>query len=225
MPSSLMNCPSSPGYHLPDIQAKLSAGCPSRVPPIPLPPELPDEFTTARAVPGPGRSEPGHAQVAGCLAARDYGPSFKLMEHCRLGDPFVAAVERVLTSPTRVVRAGGHADKESDSATDLYRQAETATKVASPTDIPVGRYVINHDILVHVDKSTITPNAVGCPLHPLPILTAEGNGLGSDDLHEDKITGDYTLVGTWARNRITVADTEPHGYQPLTFDLIELEPW
>ncbi|MGV9823453.1 hypothetical protein [Nocardia xishanensis] len=162
-------------------------------------------------------------EITGYLPPWDYGPSLKLMEHSWLGNEFVQAVERVLTSPTRLVWAGDYADSEPGSTSNLFHKTETATKIPSPGDVPVGRYVINHDKRTYVDKTTVVANAVGLAIHPLPVLTVEGNGRGGGDLREGSVTGDITLVGTWARDRITVADTVPDGYQALEFDLIE--PW
>lgn len=163
------------------------------------------------------------AEITGYLTPRDHNCFLKLMEHSWLGNEFVEAVERVLTSPTRVVWAGDYADHEPGSPSNLYDKAAAATKIASPEDVPIARYVINHDKRAYVDKTTVVANAGGFAIHPLPLLTAEGNGRGGGDLREGSATGEYTLVGTWARNRITVADTVPDDYQEIRFDLIE--PW
>jgi hypothetical protein len=53
-------------------------------------------------------------------------------------------------------------------------------------------------------------------MHPLPILTCEGNGRGGGDFHK----GD-PLVGKWARNRVTVANRKPKGYTELEFNVYE----
>ena len=55
-------------------------------------------------------------------------------------------------------------------------------------------------------------------MHPLPILTCEGNGRGGGDFHK----GD-DLVGKWARNRVTVANEVPEGYSEIEFNLFEGE--
>lgn len=162
-------------------------------------------------------------EITGYLHPRDHDQFMKLMEHSWLGNEFVEAVERVLTSPTRVVWAGDYADNEPGTGLNLFFQSQSATKINSPEDLPVGRYVINHDKRTYVDKTTVVANASGFAIHPLPLLTAEGNGRGGGDLHEESATGNYTLIGTWARDRITVADTVPDGYQGIKFDLIE--PW
>ncbi|MET8779095.1 hypothetical protein ABZV58_29175 [Nocardia sp. NPDC004654] len=118
---------------------------------------------------------------------------------------------------------GDYAEHEPDSTSNLFDKTETATKLPAPEDVPVARYVINHDKQTYADKTTVVANAIGAAIHPLPVLTAEGNGRGGGDLREGSITGHTTLVGTWARDRITVADIVPDGYQALEVDLIE--PW
>lgn len=51
-----------------------------------------------------------------------------------------------------------------------------------------------------VDK-TLLPENNGWTVHPLPLLTAEGNGRGGGDYHEQN--PDIELVGTWARDSIS----------------------
>ncbi|MBF6339825.1 hypothetical protein IU450_28620 [Nocardia abscessus] len=105
---------------------------------------------------------------------------------------------------------------------NLFRLAQFSANTPPPDPAPVGRYVINHDKRMFVDKRSVTENASGFARHPLPVLTAEGNGRGSGDLHEANTTGNFTLVGTWARDRIAVGGSVPERYQELRFDLVEL---
>ncbi|WP_067474244.1 hypothetical protein [Nocardia amamiensis] len=162
------------------------------------------------------------ANIASRFNPRDYNEFYKLTEHSWLGNPFVEAVERALNTPARVVWAGDYADKEPGRDMNLFRLAQFSAKTPPPDPAPVGRYVINHDKRMFVDKRSVTENASGFALHPLPVLTAEGNGRGSGDLHEANTTGNFTLVGTWARDRIAVGGSVPERYRKLRFDLVEL---
>ena len=53
-------------------------------------------------------------------------------------------------------------------------------------------------------------------IHPLPLLTCIGNGLGGGDYTDttDDSTEDY--VGYWAWNKISIADTAPDDYTELS---------
>ncbi|MGY1969642.1 hypothetical protein ACW9HH_35935 [Nocardia gipuzkoensis] len=155
------------------------------------------------------------------LTARDYDHFVKLTEHSWIGNEYVEAVEALLAQPTRVVWAGDYAPKEPGTVLNLYMKANSAPKAQKTKPRPVGGYVVNHDKRLYVDKAAVKPNNHGFRLHPLPILTAEGNGQGGGDLHPENTSGNFDLVGTWARDRISVTDTPPEGYDELTFDLIE----
>jgi len=76
------------------------------------------------------------------------------------------------------------------------------------------RFIVNHSKKLFVDKWKV-PNVNNLFIHPLPLLTAEGNGLGGGDYQ-----GNSKLVGSWARDIISVEYTAPDGFQELVFDLI-----
>ncbi|MFF7941556.1 hypothetical protein ACFZC5_17735 [Nocardia gamkensis] len=163
--------------------------------------------------------------IVGYVDPWDYGISVKLMEHSWIGDRFVEAVERLLSEPTRVVWAGHYADIEPGGVKpeNLYDRSDSAAMATVSDSAVVGRYVINHDKRVYVDKDVVAANNGGLRMHPLPILTVEGNGRGGGDLHPQNTAGDlgFEAVGSWARDRITVGDAVPDDYEQLHFDLIE----
>ena len=61
------------------------------------------------------------------------------------------------------------------------------------------RYIVNHSKKLFVDKEKLTSN-----IHPLPLLTCEGNGRGGGDYG-----GSSELVGSWARDVISVERLAP----------------
>jgi hypothetical protein len=63
-----------------------------------------------------------------------------------------------------------------------------------------------------VDMRTAPENENGDQLHPLPILTCEGNGRGGGDYF-----GNYAYVGAWARDLISLEAIAPEGYTELAF--------
>jgi hypothetical protein len=81
------------------------------------------------------------------------------------------------------------------------------------------RYLVNHDKKEFVDKTKTPKDNDGWQIHPLPLLTCEGNGRGGGDFHKG---GD--VVGRWARDIISVERTKsaiPKDYTELKFDLVE----
>jgi hypothetical protein len=63
----------------------------------------------------------------------------------------------------------------------------------------------------------VFPDKDGWQIHPLPLLTCEGNGRGGGDYGGN----DQNLVGLWARNTISVSNDIPDGYEELLFTLHE----
>jgi hypothetical protein len=76
------------------------------------------------------------------------------------------------------------------------------------------RFIVNHSKQLYVDKWKVQ-NVNNLFIHPLPLLTAEGNGLSGGDYH-----GNSKLVGSWARDIISVEYAAPQGFQEIVFDLI-----
>ena len=154
-----------------------------------------------------------------------YGNGSKLTEHSWMDNPFVAAVENLLSPDgifymSRLVWAGDYADEESDSKQNLYNMALEADDVSSsdhvleqwascrPQQVPnrsTARfpYIVNHDKKLYVEKKG--------QMHPLPLLTVEGNGRGGGDYRGSN----ETLCGSWARDTISLEKMPPAGYEEL----------
>ena len=141
------------------------------------------------------------------LDAQMYGNGLKLTEHSYLNNSFVSAFEYQISEDgpfykSRVVWAGDYAQKEPDSDLNLYAMAQNdeesdSTKCRKPLtrDTSCYRYIVNHTMKQYVDK-----NALQSRLHPLPLLTSEGNGAGGGDYRGPS----KELCGTWARHVISV---------------------
>ena len=119
-------------------------------------------------------------------------------------------------------------DTELEGAT-LYSIADhTALKVVVAEDVENRydhdfkfykyKYLLNLDTKEFVNKDNI-PSVDGWKIHPLPLLTCEGNGRGGGDFR-----GDSSLVGSWSRNLVTVTNKKseiPKDFVELSFDLQE----
>jgi len=118
---------------------------------------------------------------------------------------------------SRVVWAGDYADPEpgmdknlntlTDNSPDKSFHIIMNPQIKSTKDY---QYIVNHTKKQYVDKKKNT-------YHPLPLLTAEGNGRGGGDyygINENKI-------GYWARDVISSEKEVPDSYKELLikFDL------
>jgi hypothetical protein len=140
----------------------------------------------------------------------NFGNGMKLTEHSYINNNFVNAIEYLLSPEgsfykSRIVWAGDYADPEIENEQNLYHITH---KQPSKEYIPQNRisseykYIVNHTKKQYINKSNYKI------YHPLPLLTAEGNGRGGGDYHgvnEDKI-------GLWSRDIISIEKEIPNNY-------------
>lgn len=166
------------------------------------------------------------------MYSHDYGNGLKLMEHSWLGNNFVRAFESLIfKNPQRVVWGGDYADPCSGRKTNTYQRCNDKNKVNPTTTLTDKdcRFIINHTKKVFVDTTKVPVTEVWVNpddekdiweyrIHPLPLLTSEGNGGGGGDFFGEDPN---KLVGSWARHLVSVDDTAPAGYKEIEFNLIE----
>lgn len=101
-------------------------------------------------------------------------------------------------------------------------------KAVELTDFTLdGKYLINHTKKLYVDCSEYYADSVSSDewcIHPLPLLTCIGNGLGGGDYNSptDDSTEDY--VGAWAWDEISIADKPVDAYFKA-FPLFKEKGW
>lgn len=188
----------------------------------------------------------------GFAYSHDFGSGLKLMEHSWMKNDFVGFIESLLIkdSPfhkSPIVWAGDYADEEpfenipkkvidalvedgyelerlQSNGANLYDIASnSAVKLQSSTNMVLKskdkRYLVNHDKKQFVDKTKVPKDSDGWQIHPLPLLTVEGCGRGGGDYR-----GDSPLVGSWARDIISVEGLKseiPKDYTEVIFNLVE----
>jgi hypothetical protein len=136
----------------------------------------------------------------------NYMNGAKLVEHSYVNNSFMNAVEFMLSPQgifykSRLVWAGDYADVE-ESGDNLYTMAnQMEDKVVVLNKKTECRFILNHTKKLFISKDTL------CDIHPLAILTAEGNGRGGGDYHGS----DENLCGSWARDVISM-DISDCGY-------------
>lgn len=153
-----------------------------------------------------------------------FGQGLKLMEHSYIGNKFMNAVETLLIPQgewykARIVWAGDYADhekgyakrKEGDNEYDvnLYDISDNEGKKLQPKSVNVHKkyhFLVNHTKKVFIDLNKIKADRdnTGFKIHPLSLLTAEGNGRGGGDFHKED-----NRIGTWARDSISLEETAP----------------
>ncbi|WP_159840030.1 hypothetical protein [Nocardia sp. CY41] len=138
----------------------------------------------------------------------------RLMAHARIGHHLVQGIERLLAEPARVTWAGRDARAPSIGE-NLYRTVGSVAELVPPEHGAVGRYLLNHDLRIFVDKATVLENEARHRIHPLPLLTADPTP------DTGRTVGDHSLLGSWAHALISVRDTVPKGFEQRKFDLVE----
>ena len=164
--------------------------------------------------------------VKAFVRSYDYNNGAKLMEHSWCGNKYVNALEiLILANPQRVVWAGGYADEDKGYKSNLFGRCDDKKKVNPPNtdEVISAKYVVNHTKKVFVDKSKISRDNWNMRIHPLPLLTVEGNGRGGGDYHfdEEKPTESEKMIGAWARDLISIEYEKPKGFKELEFDLVD----
>ena len=158
------------------------------------------------------------------MTAHDFGNGVKLMEHSYKGNRYMNAVEYALSpdgyfTNSRLVWAGDYADPEPDNKENLNHIAyENENEKQFFTDAPKDkyyRYILNHSKEQFVDKGP--KKEWRFEIHPLSLLTSEGNGQGGGDYrgkNED-------MCGIWSRDIISVDNEVPEGYTELVCEFDE----
>ena len=131
-----------------------------------------------------------------------YYNGVKLTEHSYIGNNFMTIVENLIGPNgmfyrSRIVWAGDYADAEPNSENNLYKMCETKTPLERTEPIVSYAYIVNHTKKVYIKKKG--------DFHPLPLLTAEGNGRGGGDYDGPNMD----MVGTWARDVISMEKDAP----------------
>lgn len=169
------------------------------------------------------------------LAPTDYGNGLKLMEHSWIKNNFMLVVEKLLAThwkKDRIVWAGDYGDegrflepemsKNFDGDPTLYYFAYlkfNALKGLEQADPDEYRYLINHTKKEFLDKKPL-PDKNGWIVHPLSILTSNGNGRGGGDYFANS-NQEEIYVGSWAGDSIEVANKVSDGYVEIKPNFIE----
>ena len=159
----------------------------------------------------------------------------KLLEHSWWQNSFVNAFSEFLyNEPSRVAWVGNYANEPDDfnfqncSAFyvphygEIWGDSISAIGVTSTDFTLDGKFLFNHDTKQFVDLDEYKAASVdkhGWCIHPLPLLTAVGNGRGGGDFHEGN-TG-FEFVSAWAWQLISIEDKPPDDFSKVDIRFIE----
>jgi hypothetical protein len=158
-------------------------------------------------------------KIVAWIHAHQYGNGLKLMEHSYIENDFVFTFEFELTPQgryhkSRVVWAGDYADPEHNGQ-NLSSQCEPTEMIAPHPKAYNAeyRYIVNHSKKQFVDKMKV-PSNKDLRIHPLPLLTCEGNGRGNGDYREND-----PMIGSWARDVISIEKEIREGFEEILFTM------
>ena len=159
--------------------------------------------------------KPKCGRVWKCFNPWDFNNGVKLMEHSYIGNAVTNYVKNlILRTPMRLVWAGDYADDEKGKDKNLYflfEAKEPKDKSVPQESIESMRYLVNHKKKLYVDYSKVEKDEYGYRIDPMPLLCAEGNGRGGGDYQGSAMN----LIGSWARDLISVESEIPNGYTEL----------
>ena len=175
--------------------------------------------------------------------SHDYDSGLKLTEHSHCGNRFVETVmAQLLNNPGRLAWIGVY-HEEGDFAElnpglpkivekRFYKHYESehdyctgkhVSHYSKPEEVKErqGRFILNHDKKCYIDMEEYEKDNLTCTIdddchfHPIPLLTAVGNGRGGGDFsgigEED--------IGSWAGDLLEVRNAKPNGYRNVTEDI------
>lgn len=154
----------------------------------------------------------------------------KLTEHSWIGNYFVdGVIDMIYKNPAHVAWVGDYADNKNDFS-EMYTKEDyeftwardnDKSFYAMPASYKEG-FLVNHtkgeilDIAKHIENCT---DSQGWCLHPLPLLTAIGNGRGGGDYGRGYIN--FDKVGIWANDLIEYRKYKPLGYIEVEYHFSE----
>lgn len=161
----------------------------------------------------------------------------KLMEHSYVDNQFVDAIteELIINGSAQIAWVGDYAKLPKEYAKyNPWERNGRVIKYTTPTveHVLSGKHIvnltknqyINFDEYYEANKRKETwfdsfsniQESTWC-IHPLPILTACGNGLGGGDYHGSCMG----IVGTWAFDKISISPTLPRGCKQIRPTFVE----
>lgn len=164
------------------------------------------------------------------VLSHDFENGLKIMEHSWIGNNFVNVVMNMISKggkwfKTKIVWAGDYAEVEEGLDVNLYKkfydnQMPKKDLAHEEQHKNQNRYLVNLTKKEYIDlkKTEKNKNKWGWSIHPLPLMTCEGNGQGGGDFFGGDPDG---LVGSWSRCVVVAQKTKPRNCKEIIFNLVE----
>ena len=142
----------------------------------------------------------------------------KLMEQSWLGNYYVDTIASMFYKKKgRVAWVGDYAD-DSPYYSQVWNEEKNLVSDESLKKVDFSldnKFLCNHDSKIYVDleeykKASAFGENKDWIIHPLPLLTAQGNGRGGGDYYDNY--PNFDKVGDWAMELISIEDEIPEGY-------------
>lgn len=155
-----------------------------------------------------------------------YNEGAKLMEHAYFGNQLVGTASRIITNnPTYVWWVGDYAVEEDiPNRCKALKPIEVAWRGLAMTDSPFKidtncHYGLDGFLVNLTTKEFVDLEHCKGEIHPLPLLTAVGNGRGGGDYRGDEAS--LKMVGIWAGDELMIAGEKPDSseYIDITSDV------
>lgn len=131
----------------------------------------------------------------------------KLMEHSWWLNPTANAVAKMIFEKSGHIFWCG--DYSEDSMAKMAWANEDERGLENPEDFTLdNKYILNYSKKVYLDCNKYkeaSKDADGWVIHPLPLLTALGNGLGGGDY----CGTNQDVVGSWAGDELEIIKEKP----------------
>lgn len=156
---------------------------------------------------------------------------YKLTEMSWHGNSYVEAfAKRIYHHPMHVAWVGDYSNSSVPACPDQIYYSCWGEKANPPKMKTVhdfswdGKFLLNHDKKVFLDlpayeKKLKRFDSDGWVMHPLPLLTAYGNGEGGGDYFSDC---DLDKIGSWAWDVLSIEDERPDdGWTEVFFTFVD----
>jgi hypothetical protein len=116
--------------------------------------------------------------------------------------------------------------KKYDPIKSAWDDSVTPKVINESFDFSKPCYLVNESTHEYIDLlrlETINRGSWGGSIHPLPLLTAVGNGRGGGDYHGSRVIN-QRMVGAWAGDLLTIEESVPTSedgfleYIDITYD-------
>lgn len=159
----------------------------------------------------------------------------KLMEHSWWNNPFVNSFSsKLFHQKKRVIWVGDYAEDSDfifdiDSSVyipnyfEIWGNTVRTRSVKSSNFTLDNKFLINHDTKQFLDLNEYKANSIdnnGWCIHPIPLLTAVGNGRGFGDFREGSIG--FESVGIWAWHLLSISNSSPSNYKKFSLVFKEI---